>query len=354
MKSISIFTLAATLLTSQLLSGCDAKNSNAESAMLATPVKIAAIERMNLSEPIHASGTLVAKEESRLSFKIGGILEKIYVKEGQSVQKGQRLAALKLSEINAQVSQAQNAKDKAERDLSRVKNLYDDKVATLEQLQDATTGYEVAKSALTIAQFNQQYASIVAPTSGKVLKKFAEENELVGAGAPILQLSNAAQGFAVKVGIADKDVVRLNVGDRATVTLDAFPAQTFAARVSQISGTASMQTGAFEVELKLDESSARLFSGLIATAAIFPSATAPKTLVPIEAFIEGDGSKGFVFLLSPDSQLALKRPVQIGFIYHNKLALQHALGDAQSVVTDGAAYLVDSSRVQVQLDKSVR
>jgi multidrug efflux system membrane fusion protein len=351
MKSISIFTLAAIVLASQLLSGCGAKNSNAETAKHATLVKIAAVERQNLSEPIRASGVLVGKEESRLSFKIGGIIEKIYVKEGQLVQQGQRLATLKLSEINAQVSQAQQAKEKAERDLSRVKNLYEDKVATLEQLQDATTGFEVAQSALTIAQFNQRYATIYAPASGKVLKKFAEENELVGAGMPILQLSNAAQGFAVKVGIAGRDAVRLNVGDRATVKLDAFPNQSFAARVSQISGAASMQTGTFDVELKVDESTARLISGLIATTEIFPSTSTMMTLVPIEAFIEGDGNNGFIFSLSPDSQYALKRPVEVGFIYHNKLALPSALADVQSVITDGVAYLIDSSRVQVKSDK---
>ncbi len=349
MKSMLLIALCAIALASPLFFGCGNKNFNMESASPATLVKTAQVEHVRISKPIYASGLLVGKEESRLSFKIGGILEKIYVREGQVVQKGQLLATLKLSEINAQVNQAKNAMEKAERDLKRVKSLYDDKVATLEQLQDATTGYEVAKSALTIAQFNQQYASIYAPTSGKVLKKFAEENELVGVGAPILQLSNASQGFAVKVGIADKDAVRLNVGDKAVVKLDAFPDETFSATVSQIAGAASMQTGTFEIELKLDETRARLISGLIAKAEIFPSSKSLTTLVPIESFIEGDGNRGFVYSLSPDSQRALKRPVQFGFFYQDKLTIESGLEGVQSVITDGAAYLADSARVQVAL-----
>lgn len=349
MKLTSLFALGAMALASPLLFSCGVKKSNAETASPATLVRVAPVERVELSEPIYASGLLVGKEESRLSFKIGGILEKIYVREGQVVQKGQLLATLKLSEINAQVSQAKNAMEKAERDLKRVKSLYDDKVATLEQFQDATTGYEVAKSALTIAQFNQQYASIYAPTSGKVLKKFAEENELVGVGAPILQLSNAAQGFAVKVGIADKDAVRLNVGDKADVSLDAFPNQKLTATVSQISGTASMQTGTFEIELKLDETKARLMSGLIAKVEIYPALQPLTTLAPIESFIEGDGKRGFIYSLSPDSQRAFKRPVQFGFVYRDKLTIESGLESVQSVITDGAAYLADSARVQVVL-----
>lgn len=356
-RSFKGFTLASIALCLAMLSGCGAQGSNASDANAnaskesatspATLVKTAQVAQARLSEPIRASGVVFGKEESRLSFKLSGIIDKIFVKEGERVMQGKLLATLKLSEINAQVSQAKNAMEKAERDLNRVKNLYDDKVATLEQLQDATTGYDVAKSALTIAQFNQQHASIYAPTSGVVLKKFAEENELIGAGAPVVQLSNASQGFVLKVGIADKDVVRLRVGDSARVSIDAFPSLSFSAVVSQIAGASSMQTGTFEVELKLAPTTASLMSGLIGKAELYPSAQESLSLVPIEALVEGDGAKAFVYTLSPDGAHAKKVAIQVAFIQPNGMvAVRSGLNAIQTVITGGASYLSDGSRIQ--------
>jgi RND family efflux transporter MFP subunit len=342
MKTTSyIIAIASLGLFLQVSTGCSSKETKSAMAEQerAVSVRTVPVERAELAESIRAVGMAASKEESRLSFKIGGIIEKIYVKEGQAVRKGQLLATLKLSEINAQVNQAQNAFEKAERDLSRAKNLYRDSVATLEQLQDATTGFEVAKSALTIAKFNQQYASIYAPSSGKVLKRFAEENELTSPGVPILLLADAGQGWVVKVGLADRDAVRVRLGDNAEVTMDAFPDMAFSATVSEIAGAASPMTGVYDVELRLDPKGARLLSGLTAKVLIEPSQKQTVALVPIESFIEGDKNSGNVYTVSNDK--AQKVSVKVAFITGNQLAVSKGLENVNRVITDGAAYLKD-------------
>ena len=69
------------------------------------------------------SGKIESSSQANLSFKIGGIVSRIYVKEGDAVKRGQLLATLNLTEINAQVQQAAQAAEKANRDYARVKNL---------------------------------------------------------------------------------------------------------------------------------------------------------------------------------------------------------------------------------------
>ena len=119
---------------------------------------------------------------------------------------------------------AKQAVQKAERDMVRIQKMYADTVATLEQVEDLTTRYKVAKSDLAIAEFNQQYAKIIAPVSGRVIKRFAEKNELINPGNPIFQIaSNNGKGFVLNIGVADKDVIKLKMGDRAEVIFDAFP-----------------------------------------------------------------------------------------------------------------------------------
>ncbi|MCY7359531.1 MAG: biotin/lipoyl-binding protein, partial [Rudanella sp.] len=132
------------------------------------PVKLSPVQMVTRAEPVTASGLLSSAQEARLSFKIGGIINKLYVDEGQTVRKGQLLATLILTEINAQVSQAQLSVEKSERDMNRVKAMYADTAATLEQMQNATTGSSVARQNLTIARFNQSYAQIRSSVDGTV------------------------------------------------------------------------------------------------------------------------------------------------------------------------------------------
>ena len=175
------------------------------------PVRLASVQQVERAEPVIASGLVSSSEEARLSFKVGGIINKLYVGEGQSVRKGQLLATLNLTEIDAQVTQAQLAQEKAERDLGRVKKLYADTATTLEQLQNATTGSSVAQQNLTIAQFNRGYAQIRASVDGTVTRKLVNEGEFVAAGAGVYLLSgNRRSDWVVRVGISDKDGPGLN------------------------------------------------------------------------------------------------------------------------------------------------
>ncbi|MCB0292238.1 MAG: biotin/lipoyl-binding protein, partial [Calditrichaeota bacterium] len=72
-------------------------------------MRIAEVVQQEIAFPVETSGQLAAKAEVKLAFKIGGIIERIYVDEGSSVRKGQLLATLVQSEIKAQADQARSA-----------------------------------------------------------------------------------------------------------------------------------------------------------------------------------------------------------------------------------------------------
>lgn len=328
------------------LYGCAASSADSNERELIA-VRTAAVERALLAPPVRVSGILAGKQESKLSFKVGGIIERILVREGQRVQAGQLLARLKLAEIEAQVNQAQNAFDKAARDLQRVQHLYDDKVATLEQLQDATTGYEMAKSGLAIAQFNRRFAAIYAPASGTILKRYVEENELVSGGLPVLAMSTAVDCWILKAGLADRDVVRVALGDSAQLSFDAFPGHPILARVTEIAGTAAPLTGTFEVELTVAPQTGLAFlSGLLGKAEIRPSRRAPVWLVPIAALVEADGNRGSVYTVTA-AKTAEKAVVTVAFLHGEQMAISAGLEHVTEVVTAGAAYLTPGAPVQI-------
>ncbi len=244
-------------------------NQEADNQNDVLKVKTSIAEESIYQHTIHTSGKIYPREELRLSFMTGGIIRQLSIQEGEKVLEGQLLAKLDLQEINAKVEQAELALDKAKRDLKRVTKLYEDTVATLEQKQNASTSYELAKKDLEIARHNLKYSTIEAPGDGIILKIIARENELIAPGRPVILFGQTEGSWKAKVSITDKDITNLSEGDSARIYLDAFPEKGFSAKVSEISGMADPYSGTFEVELKLVEFPNNIMSGMIIKADIY-------------------------------------------------------------------------------------
>jgi len=348
MKTIKFYFSALALFLTVFMYSCASKSeTKPEEEGNFIPVKTIVPEKVSIAFPINSTGILASSSEIKLSFKTGGLIANIYKKEGQYVQKGELLATLNLSEINSQVSQARAALEKAERDLSRVKNLFKDTVATLEQLQNVTTQKEVSTSNLEIALFNQKYSKIIAPVSGVLLKQNAEEGELTGPGAPIFVLASSEDNWVVNTGIADRDVVNLNLGDSAKLQFDAFRGKIFYGSISKISQSPSMTGGAYEVEISLFSKPKRWVSGLVSQVEIIPSAKASFFLIPVESLVEADGSKGFVYKVGANGTEVIKTSVQISEIYKDKVAIGKGLAEGEQIVNEGAAYLTATSKIKI-------
>lgn len=343
LKSIGNYTALA--LTAVLLSCGNTETTVQGSHEVA--VNLYTVESKQMTQPVYASGLLFSETEAVLSFKIGGIIQEIFVKEGDAVKKGQLLARLDLTEINAQVIQAQNGVRKAERDLSRVTNLYADSVATLENLQDLTTVLNVTKEGLRIAEFNQRFAEIRAVSNGSIVKKMKNRGELVSPGMPIFFMNDTGDDqWKLQVGIADKDWVRLKVGDKATVLFDAYPETEFEGYVIRLATGADPTNGSYQVEIQVDPKGNKFAPGLFAETKIIPSNSETYKVIPVEALVEGSGTKGFVFTMNGKDRIK-KIPIEVAFLLDNMIAIKSGLEDIQNVISAGSGYLTEYSTVKV-------
>ena len=335
------------VLLSLTLAACTRGRAAAPPAGDAVAVRVASVSVDRIAPSVTATGTLGAKEEVPLSFKVGGVVSRIFVDEGRAVRAGDTLAVLDLSEIDAAVVRARSGAEKAERDMVRAGRLYADSVATLEQAQNAQTGRDVAHAELETALFNRRYAVIVAPAAGLILRRSAAPGELVQAGTPILTLGSHARGVVMRAALADRDVVLIRRGDRAVVRFDALSDRTFDGTVTEIAGAADPLTGTYRVEVTLPAASG-LASGLIGRVEIRPAAGRPLMLVPIGALLEADGINATVYALAPDGRHAERRPVRIAFLAGDRVAIASGLEGVAAVVTDGAAYLDDGATLAVR------
>ena len=326
-----------------LCQGCRQQAAVQETTADRVDVSLQPVKTIEYKVPVRATGLLGTSNEMKLSFKTGGIIRKISVNEGDGVKRGTVLAELDLSEIKAQVEQARIALEKSERDLKRAENLYHDSVATLEQYQDVQSAYELAKAREKVADFNLQHSRIVAPANGNVQKIMSETSEMIAPGYPVLLFASTEGDWVVRVTISDKDVVRLNLGDSARITMDAYPDVRFLAMVTEIGTIADPYTGSYEVELSIYRPEASFRTGFFSRAEIYPAATMRALMVPLECLLDAQDNLASVYVWKEDQ--AVRKRIRTGGIQKGRVVVVDGLKEGDLVVTDGAKFIRPNSQV---------
>lgn len=324
-----------------------AASEHAPGAIPAAPavaVRLAEITRGPVARPVRGTGVLRAKSEVDLSFKVGGVVAAVLVEEGQAVKKGQLLARLDPTEVDAALRQAKDGQAKADRDLDRVRRLHASGALPVVELQNAETGASMARASVDAAGFNAQRSAIYAPDDGRVDRRMVEPGETMAPGRPAFHVSGRSKGAVVRLGLSDRDVLRVRDGDVARVVLDARPDLDLPAKVTQIATVASPGAGTFDVEVRLDAVPDGLLSGLTAKVEIKHD-EAVSAVVPIGALVEGRGDTAAVFVA--DGARARKVAVRVAFLQGDRAALASGLESDTRVIDAGASQLSEGSALRI-------
>jgi RND family efflux transporter MFP subunit len=320
------------------------------------PVKTIPLKKYNSTATVTVSGQFTTDDEVMLSFKTTGIINKIYVKEGDAIQKGQLLATLNLTEIDASLQQARLAYEKANRDHERLINLYNDSVATLEQVQNAKTTMDLAAQQLNSVQFNHRYSEIRAEASGFVLRKLANEGQQVSSGNAVFQTNGAGSGkWILRSGVTDKQWAAIKTGDAAGIGIASTGGQIVAGKVTRKSEAVDPANGLFSIDITITGNhSGKIATGMFGNAVITtgPSKSQGKNLsdtwsVPYEALLDGDGGTGYVFVTN-DNKTANRVKVVIAGMEKDHVIISQGLENAGSLIISGSAYLTDHSAITIQ------
>ena len=347
------------LLSTLALLACGSEEQQSETASTtvskieARPVEIVYSEVKTLKETVHASGRFKTDFEKLLSFKIGGILKDLYFEKGDLVRAGDLLAKLDQREIKAQVEQAKEGLAKAERDLRRVKNLYQDSVATLEQLENTQTAYNIAREQLEIANFNFEHSEIRALEDGYILERFSERGQLVGPGSPVLQVGGASgtnQAWILKVGVSDREWAQVSKGDTALIKSDLFGGAIYRGAVSRKGQALNPATSTFDLEIRLFTAPENIAVGVFAEVDIQSQSKLKLAQIPYSALVDAGNNEAYVFV-SKDGKTATLIPVSIYAIRQNTVLISNGLRDGQAVIVSGSAYLKEGDPIEIKTTK---
>jgi HlyD family secretion protein len=292
-------------------------NGNGDEAIA---VQTENVERQKIVETVSATGNIQPETQVKISADVAAKIIQMEVDEGDWVEKGQFLvqldrekflayverseASLRATEANANLAKENMLK--AEKDFLRIKELYDQKLESQASMDQTYAAYQVEKARYQAAleQVEQAEASlkqtkddlsktsIYAPMAGTISELNKEVGE-IALGSQfqedvIMVVSNLA-GMEALVDVDENDIVAIQLGDSATIEIDALPDVLFKGTVSEIASSAKIsaagsadQKTEFEVKVSIAEPGKKLRPGMTASADIVTETRANAVVVPIQ------------------------------------------------------------------------
>ena len=290
-----------------ILSGCTTAPTVPKADLLIS-VQLGQVQSADAAQSVGGAGTLALRLETPLGFTSTGRIVRILVQEGDVVQRGQLLAVLDTTSVEADLSAANAEAVRAEAELKRSATLLKDGWVTQPRVDSARAAAEAARAAVRARRFASDTAKIVAPNSGIILARAAEPSQVVNAGTPVVVIGEASGGFVLRVALSDRDVARITRGVPASVQFEGLGPQVFKGQVIEVGGRAGTGTGAFEIEIAVPRDP-RLRSGLIGTAIISaaPQQMASKrVIVPPTALFAPRAGGALVYVVGDDNRARLR------------------------------------------------
>ena len=336
-KAFSFAALAMTLM----LAACGGKTQTTQTAVaveeVKPAVKLAQVSVRPVDQVRDYVGTVEAEVKNNIAPQAPGRIAKIFVEVGDHVRKGQKLVQMDAANLQQLTLQIENQKV----DFARIKELYAVGAVSKAEFDNMKMSLEVAETQYKNIMENTQ---LLSPIDGIVTARNYDNGDLY-AGAAILTVEQI-RPVKLLVNVSENYYSKVQKGDKAIITLDALPGETFTATVSLKYPTINAATHTFPVELALANKDEKVRPGMFARAQL-NFGTENHVVVPDVAVVKQPGSgERFVYVYNHGKVNYVK--VELGQRLGNAYELISGVADGATVVVAGQSRLTDGVEVRVE------
>ncbi|MBB3393722.1 MULTISPECIES: efflux RND transporter periplasmic adaptor subunit [unclassified Rhizobium] len=325
-------------------------------------VRLVEAKRPDTSERTF-TGTIAARVQSNLGFRVPGKIVQRYVDVGEQVKAGQPLMRIDETDLRLALAAKRNAVASAEavliqaqadekRYAALVKNglaaaspqRYEQAKAALDT---ATAQFAAAQADARVAENAATYSLLVADADGTIVETLGEPGQVVTAGQTVVRLAQAGPREAL---VWLPESLRPQIGDMANASIYGNESRQDKARLRQISDAADPQTRTYEARWVLDGAAASAPLGATVTIRISNSNGQSHAAVPVGAVLD-DGSRTGVWVFDGKSSTVHFREVKIEQM-GEETAVVSSLNAGEPVVALGAHLLQDGASVRTKAEQA--
>lgn len=365
MNAARILLVSAALAAALALSGCgsgksaDAGSGSAKSATdaasgatapatggeaLLAPSDIAQARRTDLAAGVPVSGTLAPGLEARVTSPFEDVLERVVVREGQRVAKGEVLARFRLAAVEADAASARARLKSAQADHERMRNLFQEGAVSERDVESAEAGWRAAQAAEAVAARRLSDAVVRAPFAGTIATRSVQTGDRVGAGDPLFVIADTRE-LEFEATVPSEYVAMVRPG--AAVRLDVTGASgEIDGRVARVNSTADPATRQVKVYVRVPNAGGRLVGGLFASGQVLTRQARSALAVP-SAAVREEGGRPWAYVVA-GGRLA-RRELRTGVRdeSHDLVEVLEGLAAGDTVVTGTLAGLGEGQTVRV-------
>jgi RND family efflux transporter MFP subunit len=303
------------------------------------PVDVVTPTRGPAVDAIYATGTVEPTVMLPIAPRIAGRLVERNVDEGTPVRKGQVLARIDDGDLVSAVAELEARARFAHDQLRRTQELVKRGVSAEIDRERAQADADAADAQLRRARAQRDFAALVAPADGTIIRRDGEVGQFVPAGQAVFYLSCCAP-LRVTAEVDEEDIPRVHVGQRAVLRADALPDTTFEGTVSEVTPKGDPVARSYRVRIRLPDPG-RLRVGMTVDANLIIAERKDALLVPTPAIRDGA-----VWLVA-DGRL-VRRPVRTGVAGDVRTEIVDGLGADARVVSPVPADATEGRRVRIR------
>lgn len=312
------------------------------------------------SDYIELNGKIESAESAVVSTRMMGFIERINVKLGDAVRRGQLLIKInslelkaKEAQINATILEAESALANVQKNYERISSLYQSESATKKELDDISAQLKMAQARLQGAKEMKNeirsqytYTDIKSPINGLVTKKNVNEGDMANPGQLLLEIESQ-KAYQVVCYVPESTISQVSEGDTMNVSVGAL-GENLKAVVSELSYSAKHTSGTYLVKMLILENPEGLRAGMYATILQEDSSSADNNTIsiPESAVFERGELKG-IYVVSDDNK-ALLRWLRLGEIDNGMYKVISGLDAGEKFITQADTRLYNGAPVNAQ------
>ena len=313
------------------------------------PVEVTTIKRGTISDYILLSTNLETEKMTDIYSRVQGIVERIYVQEGDKVRKNQVLLELEGEEYRLAEKRAHLNYLQQESDFKRFKSMYEKDLLSKEEFEKARFATEGLKVDWEQAQLNFSYTKIKSPISGVVGDRVIKIGDRIQPTDKLFNVINTDEMIAV-VYTPEKELGNLRKNQTAYISSDNISDKRFIGWIKRVSPVVDPQSGTFKVTIGVKNVDNQLRAGMFVNAHIVIDTHEKSVLIPKTAIVyENEMMNVFVVRDSLAHKIALK----VGFQDHEKVESLAEVEEGDKVIVVGQAGLKDQTKVKIVSERKI-
>ncbi len=312
----------------------------------ATLITTTDVEKKTFEHYVEVSGAVKSRKNVLISAENRGNINRILIKEGNEVKRGQLLLSLDIELYQRSLDQLETEYALAKTMFEKQSNLWGQNIGTEVQYLEAKNRKESLENQIANIKTQISKSQIRAPFAGTIENVLVREGEMAQMGSPLVRIVNHRDMY-IKADLSESHIGKFKKGDEVVIH---FPSinQTIQSRISSVGQIIDIMNRTFSIEALLPLTKFTIKPNLLAIVKLRDIEINGAVVIPAK-LIQKDNKGDFVFIAKKDSNELIARKIQIdrGITYKNNTMITNGLTGDETLINEGFRDVADGGKVKV-------